>query len=58
MAAACNAIRVSTLLVRNGVNTKALDNEGRTPLDIAYKRGNLEIVDLIEEQTLQSIDVS
>lgn len=54
VAAACNAIRVSTLLVKNGANTKALDNEGRTPLDIAYKRGNREIVDLIEEQTLQS----
>lgn len=50
VAASCNAVRVSTLLVKNGANIKALDSEGRTPLDIAYKSGNHEIVDLIEEQ--------
>lgn len=54
VAAACNAIRVTTLLVKSGANTRALGSEGRTPLDIAYKCGNHEIVDLFEEQTLQS----
>lgn len=54
VAGACNSVRVSALLVERGGNTRALDGEGRTPQDIAYKSGNHEIVDLMEDHALQS----
>ena len=55
VAAACNAITVATLLIKRGSNMKALDSEGRRPLDIAYKCGNHEIVHLME-QAMQNGD--
>lgn len=52
VAAACNSIRVAALLLKYGANVTGLNSEGRSPLDIAYKAGNIEVVEFIE-QTLR-----
>lgn len=49
VSALCNAPLVAKLLLKHGSNGKALNSEGMSPLDIAYKSGNFQIVDLIEE---------
>jgi len=49
VAVACSAFRVAKLLIKYGANIEALDSGGRSPLEIAYKAGNKEVIDVIEQ---------
>jgi ankyrin repeat protein len=50
LAAVLNDVALVQLLVDKGANLQAKDKDGKTPLDIAKEKGNLNVVKIIVEQ--------
>jgi ankyrin repeat protein len=47
VAAHCDAPRVAALLIARGANVGAVNNAGKTPLDLANERGNSKIAEML-----------